>query len=118
MINQLNYLFEILDFETISSLSNENYKILILDFFIKVNKLKYEGLSLDEDLKSFINSKHIQYYDYYEKSSIYEERMQMLLSELMGFCSLPKFWDASLEEYMKLKWGIDINQQSLDFANF
>ncbi|WP_300353931.1 hypothetical protein [Chryseobacterium sp.] len=109
MINQLNYLFELLDFETISSLSNENYKILILDFFIKVKKLKYEGLNLNEDLKSFINNKHIQYYDYYEKNHIYEERMQMILSELMGFCSPPKFWNVSFEEYMKLKWGIDIN---------
>lgn len=108
MINQLNIFFKALDFETVSSLSNEDFKILILDFFSKVKELKDRGLSLNEDLKNFIDNKHIEYYDYYEKNTVYEERIQLILSELIGFCSPPRFWETSFGDYMLKKWGITL----------
>jgi len=110
VINQLNDSFEILNFKSISSLDDEDFKILVLDFFSKVKKLKDEGLCLNEDLKEFIDSKHIEYYDFYEKSIIYEERMQLILSELIGFCSPPKFWETSFNDYMLKKWGIIVSK--------
>lgn len=106
MINQLNNLFESLTFKIISVSNNDDLKKIILNFFSKVNILKDEGLILNEDLKTFIDNKHIEYYDKYEKSLIYEERMQMILSELVEFCSPPKFWDTPFKDYMLQKWGI------------
>lgn len=110
MINQLNDFFEVLDFETISSLSNEDFKILILNFFSRVKELKDGGLYLNEELKKFIDNKHIEYYDYYEKNTVYEERMQLILSELIGFCSPPRFWETSFSDYMLQKWGITVSK--------
>lgn len=106
LINKLNFLFEVLNYETLSSLNDKDFSILILNFFLKVKKLKEEGLDLNEDFKKFIDSKHIEYFDDYELSTIYEERMQKILSELIAFCSPPRFWDTSFDEYMLKKWGI------------
>jgi len=108
MINQLNSLFEILTFKAISSSNNDDFKKIILNFFSEVNNLKDEGLILNEDLKTFIDHKHIEYDDEYEKSPVFEERIQMILSELVEFCSPPKFWQAPFKDYMLQKWGITI----------
>lgn len=104
MINRLNPLFKMLDFKTVSTLNNRDFKTLAHNFFIKMDKLKDGGLSLNDDFKNFINNKHIEYYDYYESNSIYEERMQNILSELIEFCPPPKFWSAPFDEYLAYKW--------------
>ncbi|MBK1895662.1 hypothetical protein [Chryseobacterium paridis] len=105
MINQLNFLFERLDFKTISTLDNKDFRILAHSFFIEINKLRDEGLTLNEDFRKFINDKHIEYdHDDYGGDSIYEERMQHILRELTEFCSPPWFWNTPFDEYLAHKW--------------
>lgn len=105
MINQLNFLFERLDFKTVSTLDNKDFRALMHDFFMEINKLREEGLILNDDFRKFINDKHIEYDDSnYRNDPLYEERMQHILSELTEFCSPPWFWSTPFEEYLAHKW--------------
>ncbi|WP_345989854.1 hypothetical protein AAEU33_19820 [Chryseobacterium sp. Chry.R1] len=103
--DQLNILFERLDFKTVSTLDNKDFRTLTHNFFIGINKLRDEGLTLNEDFRKFVNNKHIEYdHNDYGSNPIYEERMQDILSELTEFCSPPTFWDTPFEEYQAHKW--------------
>ncbi|MDC8102992.1 hypothetical protein ACNFU2_20615 [Chryseobacterium sp. PTM-20240506] len=105
MRDQLNVLFERLDFKTVSTLDNKDFRTLAHNFFIGINQLRDEGLTLNDDFIKFVNNKHIEYdHDDYGSDLIYKERMQDILSELTEFCSPPWFWNTPLEEYLAQKW--------------
>ncbi|WP_261511326.1 hypothetical protein [Chryseobacterium paludis] len=105
MINQLNFLFERLDFKTVSTSDNNDFRTLAHSFFTQINKLRDEGLILNDDFKKLINDKHIEYDDdNYGSDPLFEERMQHILSELTGFCSPPWFWSTPFDEYLANKW--------------
>lgn len=105
MIDQLNFLFERLDFKTVSTLENKDFRTLAHSFFIEINKLRDKGLILNDDFRNFINDKHIEYdHDDYGSDPLYEERMQDILSELTEFCSPPWFWSTPFNEYLTHKW--------------
>lgn len=105
MTDQLNFLFERLDFKTVSTSDNKDFRTLAHSFFIEINKLRDEGLILNDDFRNFINDKHIEYdNDDYGSDPLYEERMQDILSELTGFCSPPWFWSTPFDEYLAHKW--------------
>ena len=110
MINELQNLVLELDVETLSTLQENDYKNFILNFFSKVNQLKRKGLIIDDLFKRYIDARYFDISDYFDENPVYEERIQDIFTELTEFCSPPKFWNTPFEEYMKVKWGIDINK--------
>lgn len=107
IILKLNKLIEEnLGLNSISSLSDEEFKKNMCFFFKKVDELRNEGLKIDNELKQFLDGKYydmsIEFLD--DKVTVYEERIQDIFTELMGDCPNPQFWAVSLDEYLKRKW--------------
>lgn len=98
-----------LAFSAISNASEEDFKIIIVDFLKKLNSLKEKGLINDDSYKEYIDKKYSELAENFEKSPLYEERIQDIFSEMIGYCSSPTFWTAPFIEYLKKKWGIQLS---------
>ena len=104
IINELNDLIKQLNFKNISLMGNKEFKEFAIQFFENVDRLRKKGLKYNETIMFLITDRHAEFSDYFEKNSIYEERVQDILIELDNFCPPPRFWDTPLDEYIRLKW--------------
>lgn len=106
IINEFKELVETINFDSISSLNDEDFIHFILIFFSKINQLKTKGLQINDSLKKFMNDKYYDFSIYFDDNFVsrYEERIQDIFTELMGFCPRPIFWDTPFEEYINRKW--------------
>ena len=106
VISKFQDLLKELNFETISKLDEKDYEKFILEFFVKINRLKFQGLEVSSTLKGIIDKVYYDFSTHFDKSPLYEERIQDIFMELTGFCPPPKFWNTPFEEYMRRKWKI------------
>ena len=99
---------EYLDFKSISNVSEEDFKVIIIIIFKKLNSLKEHGLINNDFYREHIDRKYAELSENFENSPLYEERIQDIFSEIIGYCSPPIFWDTPFIEYMEKKWGIEV----------
>lgn len=95
--NKLNY-------SNLSGMNREDFKLFVFNLFIWLDFKKKEGLKKD-DLLEYINKIHYEQSCFFEKNSIFEERLGIITDELISFCPSPFFWDIELSEYLN-KWSM------------
>ncbi|MFP8892092.1 hypothetical protein [Chryseobacterium cucumeris] len=113
-ITEINNIIDTyLNFESLSTIDDEQYKKVVIEFFKELDQLKKKGILIDNELIRFISEKYSEISEKFEENPIYEERIQRILPEISEYCSPPYFWDTPLHDYMKNKWGLTINASGL-----
>lgn len=113
-ITEVNHIIDIyLNFESLSTIDDEQYKKIVIDFFKQLDQLKKKGIHNDNELTRFISEKYSGISEKFEDNPIYEERIQTIFPEISEYCSPPYFWETPLSDYMKNKWGLIIDDTDL-----
>lgn len=113
-ITEVNHIIDIyLNFESLSTIDDEQYKKIVIEFFKQLDKLKKKGIHNDNELTRFISEKYSEISEKFEDNPIYEERIQTIFPEISEYCSPPYFWETPLSDYMKNKWGLIIDDTDL-----
>lgn len=96
-----------LSFEKLSKLEENDYKKYILDFFLKINDLRKEGLKYNDELRIFLTNKYTEILNSFKdyNKSLYRERLEILFFELDNLNIPPRFGIHPLI-YIKSKWNI------------
>ena len=91
-----------LKYKEIAKLSKEDYQQFIYNFFKMLDVYKKIGV-IKSDINIFVNDILGTESEHFENNTINQDRLIIIIEEVISFCPSPLFWDIPLEEYMK-KW--------------
>lgn len=92
-----------LNYEVISTMDMNEYKIFVKDLFKGLNELKKRGLER-KDIFEFVQNHCYNIMSFADEDDvIFERKFSAITEELIEFCSDPSFWNSDFDIYIK-KW--------------
>ncbi|MGL4584668.1 MAG: hypothetical protein ACRCVU_17000 [Flavobacterium sp.] len=91
-----------LSYNNLKEMNRNDFKDFGIIFFKWLDNLKNKGLK-KEDIEEAINKIYYNESCYFEEDLVFEERLYIIVGEIISFCASPFFWDISIEEF-NCKW--------------